>query len=314
MTRGYVCVVNGTKIKKVAYLQSDAYLSCYGLKILQAIKDGTIDTWMDKQIAYNHECYGSSEPSPQFSLLWFRKGKENKDWDKYDFVEYGYLYNEKDGSLKVYSCGNLVLAVSQEDREKYLYYFQHYSQIDSWLRYDEEKLDENYKKPIKNLVKEASIEMLKEWVEESEKPRLELSDTHCLCAGHTMEYPIYQKLLRMSNDYGKTVKFIVAKDRFSKKWEVMVQLPYCRAVIQRNFSSESKATDFIRSLAKANPQKLMRMAEICIQIDNAYINNERDTLRGIMRSLDEMWEEEPWYTPNGSFTPQQIKNNYARIL
>lgn len=314
MTIGYVCVVNGTKIKKVAYLQSDAYLSCYGLEILQAITNDAINAWMDKQIAYNHECYGRTEPSPRFSLLWIKRGKENKDWDRYDFSEYGYLYNEKDGSLKVYSYGDLVLTVREEDREKYLYYFQYSNQIDGWLRYDAEKLDDNYKKSIKKLIKDASIETLKEWVEEAAKPRLELSDVHCLCAGHTMEYPIYQKSLRRTDNYARSVKFIVAKSRFSKKWEVMVQLPYCRAVVQRNFSSESKATDFIRSLAKANPQKLMRMAEICMQIENAYCNNEYDTLRSIVGSIDEIWEEEPWYTPNGSFTPQQIKNNYARIL
>ena len=313
MTRGYVCTVNGAKIKKVAYLQSDAYLSGYGLEILKAIADNSIDSWMEKQISYNHECYGKDEPSPHFSLSWIRRGKENRDWEKYDFAEYGYLYNEQDGSLKVYCFGKLSITVRKEQREKYLYYFQHAFQIDGWLRYDADKLAE-INKPIKKLIDEATLQTLRKWVKESEAPRLELEDYHCISAGHSHEYPSYKKILRMSNRYDRMVEFIVSKCSWSKKWEVMIQLPYSRAVIQRGFSSEKKAVEFIRTLAKEHQDKLMRMSEIVSSICEAYRNNHYDELKLFINNLDNMWEQESWFTPGGLFTPQHIQNHYNALL
>ena len=81
MTRGYICLIDGKKVTKYAYLQSDAYLDFYGVEILQAIMDNRIDAWMDKQIAYNHTCYGADEPSPHFTIDWIKRTKNNQDWE-----------------------------------------------------------------------------------------------------------------------------------------------------------------------------------------------------------------------------------------
>lgn len=79
-TRGYACITNGSKIEKVAYLQSDAYLSCYGAEILDAIRYEAVDDWFDSQIKYNHKMYGNDEPDPEFDISFIRKTKRVSVW------------------------------------------------------------------------------------------------------------------------------------------------------------------------------------------------------------------------------------------
>ena len=64
MTRGYVCITKGkNEIVNVAYLSSDAYLSWYGLQILKAIENATvnhgINAWVENQRNENIACNGN---------------------------------------------------------------------------------------------------------------------------------------------------------------------------------------------------------------------------------------------------------------
>lgn len=147
MTRGYVVITCGKKVKKYGYLNSDAYESWYGKRILQAIIDGNIDRYVDNIIKDNHACYGDEEPNPEFTLSWIRKDQSNKDWGKYDFFEYGYLYNENNGVLQVYNLGKLIYKISAEEREKYLYFFTNHQEIVEVCIYDPVMLNYNEKIP-----------------------------------------------------------------------------------------------------------------------------------------------------------------------
>lgn len=309
MTRGYVCITKGKEIKKVAYLSSDAYLSYYGVQILGAIMQGTLDGWMDKQINDNHACYGDSEPDPNFSLNWIMKTKENKDWEHFDFSEYGYWYNEVKEELWVYNYGELICKVTAEEREKYFYYFQNCHAIQSFLYYDADKMDYNYKKPLKTIIANASLEELKQLVKDSEKPRPELTNNHCCARGHSVDYPKYIKRFSVSDNYHTTAEFICAKE-YGGKWEVLVQLPYCRAILRDGFGTETAAVKYIRSLIKKNTAGIIRFMEISLYISSVS-KETREEVENLLNYVNAEWEREPWFTANGNFTLEKIKRNYT---
>ena len=304
MTRGYVCIVEGTKILKVAYLESDAYLKYYGKNILVSITNGTIDEWMENQIHYNHEIYGNEEPDKNFSLDWIRKGKNNKDWRISDFVEYGYLYNIKTNILKVYYCGKLLYTIKNEEFEKYLYFFENDWAISTYLSYDKEKMNYDYTK-VPSLIKKASMSDLELYEVLSHDVRMELDDTHSCLPGHdpSFEHYVYKKFFTTSRflKSGEGICFICEK-RY-KKWDVLVQLPYVRVTLATSFSSEKKAVEFIRQeIRKVGIDKLLRFVKIC---DFLEIHMPFD--------LETEWEKEPWYTPSGYFTVKDIKRNYTYL-
>lgn len=157
MTRGYVVITKDGKVIKYGYLSGDAYPSYYGKRILQKVIFGEISEYVDNIIKENHECYGNEEPNPDFSLDWIRKGKNNKKWKKYDFMEYGYLYKENTGVLCVYNYGKLLYKISPEERKKYLYLFSHERGIMNILTYDPEKLEYNEKKVTRKKIEKLSL-------------------------------------------------------------------------------------------------------------------------------------------------------------
>ena len=266
MTRGYVAVIRGKEIKKVAYLQSDAYLSYYGEKILKAITNNTIDKWMDKQIAYNHECYGEDKPNKDFSLDWIRKSKTNKDRKKYDFAEYGYLYDEKTGKLKAYHYGQLMCTVIPEEREKYQYMFENEDALWAYVNYDEELL--NYKKKPQSifLLKNEGMDMLKYMVATSKKQqeeRIFLSDSHLMAPGHSHGHPTYFKKLYFKWT-DNPISFVVSQSSFSKSWDVLIQETTCRKYLtSQRFGTETAAMKWLRAHIKANLESYTKQLKEC---------------------------------------------------
>lgn len=324
MTRGYICLTDGKKVTKYAYLQSDAYLDFYGVKILQAIMENRIDAWMDKQIAYNHECYGVDEPSPYFTIDWIKKTKNNQDWERADFYSYTYEYNLKTGTLKVYTSGDLSVTVKRDEYEKYLFYFENASAISHYLRYDPEIMEYDLKKPIKTIIKNSSLEELQQFFEESKKERLEVENAHRVLAGHFRGSNVYESSFVYSKDfrtsdyyhsskrgYNKKVPFIVEKPYMSTKWNILVQLPYIRVSVASGFSSEKKAVEHIRSIIKqVGVDKLLRFGEVSNTLSRFYKENKYDELSEYISHLEELYTKEPWYTPAGEFTTEKIRRHY----
>ena len=70
MTRGYFCIVNGKKVEKAVYLNSDAYISYYGFEILTAIIDNKIKEWTRKTEEYTSQ-FGT--PVSAFPLIGFER-------------------------------------------------------------------------------------------------------------------------------------------------------------------------------------------------------------------------------------------------
>ena len=107
MPSGYFCIVNEKKVEKAVYLNSDAYLSGYGFEILKSIIDSKLKEWIRETEKYTSR-FGT--PVQTFSLDWIRKNS-NVKIGKYDFYEYGYIYNSKTGMLKVYNFGKLIYSI-----------------------------------------------------------------------------------------------------------------------------------------------------------------------------------------------------------
>ena len=313
MTRGYAVLANGKEIKKVAYLMSDACLSGYGLKILKALSENKAGEWFDSQISYNHECYVDSEADKKFTLDWIRPSKRTREekWKSSYFMEYGYLVNARTGELKVYNYGKLIHTVKRDDYGKYLYYFENNFEIDAVICYDSEKMDYNWNKSLKSHIADASLEELKELRAKADMERNELSDTHLIMPGHSINRPVYGKRYRTSKDR-REVMFITEKDRWSRKWSVLIQLPYIRVPIQNGFSSEKKAVECIRKIIrKVGSGKLKRFAEISERVTELYKNNRHSELKEVLDRLQTEWDKNPWYIPGGYFTVEQIRREYS---
>lgn len=312
MTRGYVVITKDGKVIKYGYLSGDAYPSYCGERILQKVISGEISEYVDNIIKENHECYGNEEPNPDFSLDWIRKGKNNKKWKKYDFMEYGYLYKENTGVLHVYNYGKLLYKISPEERKKYLYLLSHERGIMNILTYDPEKLEYNEKKVTRKKIEKLSLadmqELVKKW-RKMDCDDMPVVDTYNrIVVGSSMECPAYAR--DVSFGRGKCLEFIVEKDRISNKWDILIQLPYMRAIVRRGFSSEKSATEGIRNIVKDNVERLARTAEIMNDIRLYTDKFDKEDLKGYIATLPTHWGLHPWYTAGDMFTVEKIQRYY----
>lgn len=327
MPSGYFCLMKGRRVVKYAYLQSGVDLSGYGYEILSAIFKDTILQWVDKQIAYNQKLYGIKAPSPNFSLTWIKKTAANKSWENSDFYKYSYEYNINTGVLRVYSYGDLFLTIYKKDYEKYLFFFEHASNLIPYFQYDSDLMEYNYKTNIQNVIRKSSLEELEHILPLSKKERLELEDGHSTLSGHhigSSDYLssyIYSKKLRTSNyqeigtrGFRKSVPFIVEKPYRNNTWNILVQLPYIQIPIASSFKSEKKAVAYLRDLIRRVPlSELFRFVEICDTLEYMYIhqNHHYEEMKLFLSSLEESFQNEPWYTPADHFTVKEIRQIYS---
>ncbi len=132
MTRGYIIVKKGSKIKKACYLFSDAYPSAerqsYGLKILEAYKSGDFDGMIDRLLR--------AELAEAVTLSRRNYVGKNKDIG----ISYAYEYDEKTGVLTVFAYGKKVYSFTPEQREYAEYVFSNHYRIYDAFAYDEETL------------------------------------------------------------------------------------------------------------------------------------------------------------------------------
>ena len=309
MPSGYFCIVNGKKVEKAVYLNSDAYLSGNGFEILKSIIDSKLKEWIRETEEYTSQ-FGT--PVSAFSLDWIRKNS-NVKMDKYDFYEYGYIYNSKTGMLKVYNFGKLIYSIPKNEREKYLYFFKYADEIGSYLCYNPEKMDYNYNKPLKSIIANASIDELKEYVEKGNAPRMELSNYHSIVVGHSTEAPHYLKKFTVSNKPWRSANFIVAKPYVRSTWEILIQLPYIRSYVATGFPTEAAAVKRLRAIISDNKERLIRYMDISDMYRN-WQHQKNTDLESVFAMLDEEWEKAPWYTFGSSFSVSTIKANYRRFV
>lgn len=330
MTRGFVAVINGKNVEKVGYLISDAYLSWYGLKILNEIRKGkeSFDKWMDDLHKDNITHYGEADdPCKGFELNWIKPDKvsrEDKDWR---YIEYGYIYDSKNSTLAVYYDGTKLFRFSTKDDsevKKYLYLFENDNRIYEGISYDKDLLTDAipYRKCMK-MAGENSLELLEHYVAKANVERLYLDDDHLIAPGHSTEYPAYQKKLRSSENSLRYLTFIVEKSNLDNKWDVLLQTPFVRITVSDGHTSEKAAVRAIRTLIKTEGKiSLMRLAEVFQNYADAHqAKNNLHEERVFVESLEDMWKTQPWYiirtfTYGGEayLTPKWFKRQLLRHI
>ena len=313
MTRGYVVITKGGKVIKYGYLNSDAYTSWYGKRILQKVACEEISEYVDDIIKDNHACYGNEEPNPDFSLDWIRKGKNNKEWKKYDFMEYGYLYEENTGVLRVYNLGKLLYRITPEETEKYLYLFSNENKIMDILTYDSEKLMYDEEKVTRKMIEAFSladiVELVKEWRIKHDNMIVVDVYNYIARGWGSREYPVYSRWVRFGSE--RNVEFLIEKNRLSNKWDVLIQFPYMRAIVRSGISSARAATEAVRDIVKSNKKTLERTAEIMDDIEYKSKTADKHEFKSYLSCLPKLWFVQPWYTAEDAFAVEKIQKYYA---
>ena len=319
MTRGYVCITKGPKILNVAYLNSDAYLSYYGLQILTAINTKGIKEWVENLRQEQISMYGTDD-CKGFALNWIKPDKISKSYDNWSYAEYGYIYDASKNNLKVYHFGKLLLTIdcdNSDEVSKCIYLFKNENQIYNIISYDKDKLDDvkSFEKVIKEAVKMTENE-LKEIVKDDSE-RFYLSDYHCLANGHRPDREMYQKVLT-SSCRNEELTFIIEHDVIGYTdfgWDVLIQTPVIRIPVTigcKKFCSEKALMNALREFVKSRKNKLLRLAYVMEKFKYAEAN---DMLELFISEVDNMWDESQWFVGNMKYlTTDWFKKEAKNIL
>ncbi len=290
MTRGYVVITKGKAIENVARLNADAYLSGYGLEILKNISSGKICEWVQEK-------RDQDDPDLEnFCMQWIKPKKGDK-MSKYNYAEYGYVYNLNTGVLRVYYYGKLLLLVKPENIDKYLYFFEHEDSIISAFSYNAEMFNYagSYTINVKDCLR-LSLLQLQELVSQSCETRYILSDTHLIAPGHRLGHEAYYKEFSSTDNLQKKLTFTVEQNYGF--WHIYLQTPFGRYIINSGKYRSEKAAmkglrDYIHRIGNYN--QIMRTADIL----KMYEESESDIKKGydFINSLDKEWNTSPWWIP-----------------
>ena len=305
MTRGYLCIVEKGEVKSVCFLSSDAYLSYYGLEILEAVIRGDIEQYVS-DMRKNTASYGKKgDPCRGFMIEWINGNKDESE-------EKGYIYDSKTGVLKAYERGSLLYTVKPEERERYKYIFANDCKLETVLSYDAEKMSYHFEsvKNAKRIAKMTDSE-LEYIVAKYDEERLELDDTHCVMPGHYVGHEVYRKLFRSSDCKRNPLEFIV--EHCFGRWCVLLQTPFGRyRIIAKDFGSEAGAVKAIRELIRTiDTEKFFRLSQLFSEYKEAKGDEEKE--EALINSLKERWEKEPWYTGGGNITVNSIIHNIRQF-
>jgi hypothetical protein len=311
MANGYVAITNGVKMIKYRYLSSNSEVDRVGWTILHHIIEKTIDAYVDDS-KDNYRC-----PYTKLERI-------------STFCEYGYLYDEKTGILKIYRRGEFIYNVDAtiEEREKYLFFFKNQKKITDAYTYHWEKLSFDRNKLTRNVVEALNLADMKELVNKYDKYKddmfiLDVNDIEIWNlvndiktwtfsnAPRKTQYINYRWTLYMSK---YSVVFYVFQNIENDLWDIMIELPYDRAMIASGYKCVSMAADKIREIVHENPKQLMMMAKIMKILETHYNKKEYHELESLIVSLPDLWEIEPWYTACDQFTIDNIKDFYSRQM
>ncbi len=328
MTRGYVCIITGKKVVNVAYLNSDAYLSWYGLQILKAIDKATVDkginAWVENQRNENIACYGNDDDCKNFALNWIKPDKVSRAIADWTYVEYGYIYDASNYNLKVYHRGKLIVTIDTDNLDeinKYLYLFEKEDEIYKAISYDEDMLADvvNFDKVIKIAAKK-DLSELKGLVSKDETTeKIYLSNYHCIATGHRTGHEVYQKEVEwLFGSNSERLNFIVEHDTTEYSdygWRVLIQTPFVRIPIRVNgknrFSSEKNLMKSLRNFVKDNSTKLFRLAYLMNYYERRKIELD---IPDFISMLEPFWEEGHWFVSDGYLTKEWFKREASRYV
>ncbi len=310
MTRGYVCIT-GKGTHKVAYLISDAYLSSYGLQILEAKKNDRLVQLIDEIAKDNDpdDCKG-------FQLNWIRPDKESRADKNWRYAEYGYIFNVQSFTISVYHYGKRLFVINckhQKEMEKYLFLFEHEDDIYHSMAYNESLLKDTitFDQAMKQ-VKGNSLSVLESLVQKANAVnRVYLSDEHLIARGYRADRPSYIKELTDTNS-GYSLKFIASQD-YDKKWSLLLQTPFVRIELDRGLRSERAVVKrILQRIHNQGSEKFLRLAEIMSMCRKACEKKDMLKIQKLKEDMEAMFAEQEWFTYNSQLTPRWFTNELRR--
>lgn len=256
MTRGYIVILEGKKIKRVVYSNSDSYFCTEetlpaGLVLKAMIQEDVLaelNKRLDKQVEAGHfeeEDFFKNNDEYKFYI----KTKENEE----DFfVDYVYEYNVKTKKLTVYYFGKKKIQFSKNDVDYMKYLFEK-DTFKEAFSYNEDTLmyENDYYKPFISFMKE------KKSITEIDSLARELIAKHNISINY---YSVadcfgkyhYKKTVNIHDNKGKVIhsfEFCVAPiDSYScfdnseppKYYQMNIQLPYIRSNIFYTYLKPNK--------------------------------------------------------------------------
>ena len=309
MTRGYVCIT-GKGTNKVAYLSS-AYLSYYGLKILEAKKNNQLVQFIDS-IAKENEINDCKNFQPN----WIRPDKVSRADKKWSYAEYGYIFNVQSCTLSVYHYGKRLFVINcnnPQEIERHLYLFEHEDDIYHSMAYNEYllKYTMTFDQAMKQ-VKDNSLIVLESLVQKANTVnRVYLSDEHLIARGYRADRPSYIKELTDTNS-GYSLKFIASQE-YDQKWSLLLQTPFARIELDNGLRSERAVVKrILQRIHNQGSERFLRLAEIMSMCRKACEKKDMLKIQKLKEDMETMFTEQEWFTYSSQLTPRWFVNELRR--
>ena len=258
-TRGYVTLINKQKkIISAAYLSSDAYPSYYGIQILDALQEGSLNSFIDRLLS---KYPGDRDMVDGIKREWYIKRKATeKDY----FVDYAYEYDPSGKRLNIYYFGEKALTIQNDEIAFYRQLFEMDDSLVVPLRFDPPSctLKHDFYTELRNRIRNgATIEDLQKM---SQEPMLYM-DRYRL-KGYGWDEDDFAKYIRDSGS-GHSLRIHVS--RFGgKHYSLYVQTPFYRAPLgTRPLYSPGAAEKEISRLIQDRPTDIRSTMVLFQQIE-----------------------------------------------
>lgn len=297
MTRGYCVIEEKGTVVSAAELRNSAYLEWYGKVILQNFQEGKFADFIS---ALRSENQGAPE---EIQPDWYRK-VSGSTGNRY--IDYAYVL--RGDRLQVYYHGTLLFSSSREESSSWLKAIEALDKLEDFYLYDADKLEiprsiQAQKRFYKFL--RANIRRIDELIacaENRKDPVVVLEDGHCMDVYYRFDAPAYLKRLYID---GKLSATFVVYQR-TRRWGILIVLPYIRKPILGAYPSEGAAVNAIRRFVKATDVKLLiSYADIC----NAYRMAEtEEELQSKIQGHEEWLGMKDWFPSEEIMTYFKMRN------
>lgn len=259
-TRGYVTLIDKQKqIISAAYLSSDAYPSYYGIQILAALQESSLDSFIDRLLS---KYPGDRDMVDDIKREWYIKRKATeKDY----FVDYAYEYDPSGKRLNIYYFGEKALTIKSDEIVFYRQLFEMENSLVIPLRFDPSSctLKHDFYTELRNRIRNgASIEDLQKLGQE---PMLYM-DRYRM-KGYGWDEDDFAKCI---HDSGSDLSLRIYVSRFcgNRHYSLYVQTPFYRAPLTtRPLYSPGAAEKEISRLIQDRPTDIRSTMVLFQQIE-----------------------------------------------
>lgn len=152
MSNGYVLMEKSSKITKGILYNGNVHPSELGIILLEQIKMGTIENYIEKQLEL-----GNGIPIERLPL----KRSELVNKEQLEGFAYNYIYTSSNHTLKVYTEDDLLYTIPMDKIDVYIYLFLHDHELYEVFRYDEKTCmcTKGYRQELKKYIKSQDLQI-----------------------------------------------------------------------------------------------------------------------------------------------------------